>query len=248
MECENAMNEEKCIQSDGFYHEISSLMQSGQYQHAAELALSYARSLAEQAEKLDMVDQKEVLLKRSDNIASVYRDLLFLSENQQFQELHLNQGLQKQEQERRALITAEMKNKTDKLLSVYERIRNHFKLKTLPLFQPWQKTLRCFIERGITDDITSEMLQSSLDALLGSLYQIDNSLFGLRLGSRYKYEQDYLEFCDLSSEILKLLRDEKDISDSYVLSYQEIYWCCGSEVTQLVNGIISKINPIPSRW
>lgn len=224
-------------------------MEEGEYKNAAEYVLEHAEELAKQAETLPL-EEKEALLEKSDCIASTYRELLFLASNQQLQELH---RMQKEQIAETKLKIEEGKNLTslivEKVVSFIEMYESLTKLFIVTptidnIFNSALHRLKSFPnnEPPYTKD---EFLQD-LFKLLGYVEPASTKFSFLRdrrqiLGTRYKCERGYSDAIRLIDEIKGLLSRLDEITIQNHISYQEIYWRCGIDITSSINGILNKV-------
>lgn len=236
-------------QQSDFCQQILCLMVEGDYQNAAESVLKHAEDLAKQAENISR-DKKEALLEKSDRTASAYRDLIFLSSNIQLRKLHQTQKSQIVEMRRKANkakdITAQIENNVAKFIEVYELLCNLF-----VIYQTRGNILNSALARlksfsNSEPSYSSAQLLDDLFKLLELVEPASSKLSFHRdrrqiLGMRYKCERGYANALELINNTNELFIQYRKITPSDFISYQEMYWQCGIEITSTVHGIINKI-------
>lgn len=242
-------------QPNDFHTEIIRFMTDGQYQKAAEYALEYAEKLTQQTESLSAEDQS-VLLEKSDCIASTYRDLLFLAASQQLKELHQKQISQITERKRQAnesmILIEKIKNNVTEFIALYESLSKLFFINPTSrnFFNFELSRLKSFPNNESPS--SKEQLLDDLVKLLERVEPTDNKPTFWRdryqiTGTRFKCERGYETARNLIEETKELLLQYEKLIYNEVISYQEIYWRCGTGITSTVLGIMEKISDKPNR-
>jgi hypothetical protein len=244
------MNTSKMTSNVNASSEIHLLMEHGKYENAAECVLQYAEKLAVQAENSS---GKE----KSDEIASSYRGLVFLAANQELKILHQQQS--SQIAERMEIIAkvndleVTVKNNVKEFITHYKSLTELFVQNPTPanLFNRELNRLDSF-GNGKTE-ISKEQFLNDIIKLLERVEPTDSKpnfwvqRYQIK-GTRYKCERGYADALSLVAKIKESLLQYEKLKYNDVISYQEIYWRCGTKITWLVNDIIGKISGTPSRW
>jgi len=233
-----------------FSSKILSLMTDGEYKSAADCVLEHAEELANEAATLSG-KEKDTLLEKSDCIASTYRELMFLASSQQLQELHQTQNIQIAKRtlkiKDQSNLTSQIVEQVASFIEVYESLAKLFviHLTRENIFNTELNRLKTF--SNIDSSYTKEQFLQDLFMLLGHVEPASTRFSFSRdrqqiLGTRYKCERGYANATHVIEEIKNLLLKLEEITIPNSLSYQEIYWHCGVDITLIIKGILNKVS------
>jgi len=221
---------------------VLDLMSGGNYKEAAEAVLKYAEKLS-----VDLLNAKD--LEKSDSIVSVYRNLLLLNENTALIELHKKQKMELSNYTnvvgKRTDLSTNIVNLIAQYLDLYRDMDELFISLTMKDNSKHEaiKRLESIIDNKEVDGQYSEKdIMNDIYILLQDIEPTSSFLgFSPRVqkkGQRYKCEKGYDKALNLIEKIQSLIDKLINLDPTLPISYQEIFWKCGSDVSYQVNHII----------